>query len=507
MGKLRSQIQRQAFHSIIITISLALVTGCSGGGGSGGSNKSNTNNLTIGGTILGNNGSVTLSLNGTEETFSSSSFIFSSTIANGGNYAVQFVSTATNQQCSLQNNVGTAVANISNITVTCTNPVSVLSYADAQVTGHMTTGDFNGDGFADLVFSIFTAPGHVSGTDKVMYRVAYGNGTGGFSGYTDVASLGEIGSGRLGHGLIAGDFNTDNLTDFAASGGNILEIYAGSISEVHTTIYRNFNVDAPYGSPIYAFDANDDNTLDLIIDDATHLYFYENSAGAFTSRTAIGNRPTISPMNFTLADFNGDGVEDILVLGLQDSDALELGLFSGNGDGSFATPSSLQSLSDDLYLGQVLLAFPQDHKDLSFGDFDADGDLDIVITSTTDFLQVLLNDSNGNFTATQRVKTGNAPVHVQVADFNLDQIPDLVSINLDSNTLSLHYGVGDGTFGDSTASAASWLEIDLENDVDPYDLAVADLNGDAYPDIVFAEIGTRGIGAGSIQIFLSPGAP
>jgi hypothetical protein len=126
--------------------------------------------FSVGGTISGNNAAVTLSLNGTEESFTNSPFAFSQSLNDGEDYDVHFVSIANSQSCSIANNNGTANANITDIAVNCTtnitSRVTSLSYdydnnglTDAtdiisyDQNGRAVTSEYvyNGDGTADLV--------------------------------------------------------------------------------------------------------------------------------------------------------------------------------------------------------------------------------------------------------------------------------------------------------------------------------------------------------------------
>ena len=115
---------------------LVFITGCSGvpggsgaKGGSGGSNSGGP--FTIGGTVSGlaAGESVVLQDNGKDNLTVSASgpFTFATSIASGGAYAVTVFTQPTNpaQTCVVAAGAGTATANVTGITVTCTtNPVT-----------------------------------------------------------------------------------------------------------------------------------------------------------------------------------------------------------------------------------------------------------------------------------------------------------------------------------------------------------------------------------------------
>jgi len=492
-------------------LTLSMVLSACGGGGSSSPTTTGDNNggggtgtarFTIGGTIIGNDASVTLSLNGTEETFAASPFTFTQDLASGDQYAVLFVSTPANQQCTISNGVGTAIANVTSISVTCSDPITLLQYQDAEVTGIMTSGDFDGDGFTDLVFTIRTLAGHPTGSNNDMFRVTYGNGAGGFNGIKDIARLGSSDSDKRGHHLIAGDFNGDGIDDFAFAAGNVLELFAGSAAQNHMPIYRVNDITRVVGETLYALDADGDNDLDLVTLNLDPI-LTTNVAGNFDS-SQIFDSNLLGAINLSIGDFNGDGRSDILTIGEGSANTLVLALFAGNASGGFDLPVSVDTLSSDLFLGGFV--FDTASKELAAGDFDADGDLDIAITSTTNFVQIMINDGAGSFSAGQRVIVGTRPIHVRAADFDLDGTLDLATINQDSKTAVISLGNGDGTFADNNGSDTRSISILLDPDVDLFDMDVTDIDSDSYPDIILAEDGTNppNTGRGSVQIFYSP---
>jgi FG-GAP-like repeat len=64
-----------------------------------------------------------------------------------------------------------------------------------------------------------------------------------------------------------------------------------------------------------------------------------------------------------------------------------------------------------------------------------------------------------------------------VADLTGDGLPDVVTVNFDSNDISVLVGRGDGTL-------AAQQRFDVG--ADPLALVVADLTGDGLPDVVTA---------------------
>lgn len=473
---------------------------------------------TVGGTVTGADGAVTLSLNAVSSTFSDATFTFPATLTSGSPYGVLFVSSATGQSCTVTNGIGVISANVTSVEVVCTSAMVTLRFDDAEVTGLITTGDVDGDGMEDLVFTIRTLPGHVSGSNQDMFRVLFGTGAGQFTGQIDLPRLGSSDSNKRGHHLLALELNGDTSDDFAISTGSALEVFSGSAGRTPSRIF------APGGSgaPLHTLDADGNGTQDLvsIIFGGSNLNYFNlyrnNGDGTFEDEEFVANRDDAeaqaldmgSPMNFLTGQFDDDDIDDILAIvltGTGTDAGLALALLSGNGTGGFVYPAALDDLSDDLFLGEF--AFEEPSKEIAAGDFDADGDLDLAITSTTDFLQILTNDGQGSFTATSRVTVEERPIHVRAADFDEDGTLDLLSVNADAKTLVIAFGQGGATFGAAGAGEAAWKSIQLDGDVDLFDVVVSDIDGDGTPDITLAEDGTNppDTGRGSVQIFLGPG--
>ncbi len=491
-----------------------LVTACGGDdGGGGGSDGGTDGQYTVGGTIVGNNLAVRLSLNGMEETFSGPSFVFDRALEDGEFYAVQFVSTPDDQVCQIRNAGGVATSDVVNVEVVCSAPVTTLHYADGAIHGHIAIGDYDGDGALDIAINMRTNSEHAVGSNTEITRFAFGAADGTFTRLEDVIRIGEADSSRRGHVSVSANLNGDAMDDYAIAGGSI-HAYGGN-SESPTPLFTSPEYG---GSPLRALDVDNDGFDDLItiitggsIQDLFSLY-RNNGDGTFGAVESIGSRldaeaQTLGigvPIHFAMGDFVGDTKADLLTI-VNFETGIGLAVFPGNGNGTFGYPTLVQRLPDDLFSGGN--AFDLENKDIAFGDFDGDGDNDIAITSTTNVLHVMLNQGDGTFVAGQRVLVGTSSIHVHAADFDNDGILDLASLNNGSKEVTISLGAGDGTFGDSTGSDESWVRVALDNNIDAVDMVVVDLDADGYQDIIIGERRTErpdNTGHGSIRMILAP---
>ncbi len=107
-------------------------------------------------------------------------------------------------------------------------------------------------------------------------------------------------------------------------------------------------------------------------------------------------------------------------------------------------------------------------------DLNGDGALDIVGSSLSNDIAVLLGDGYGGFGPVTTYEVGDNPASVALGDVNGDGILDIVSADYISNTVSVLIGDGQGGFG----SASSFTVNEASS------VALGDLNGDGQLDIV-----------------------
>jgi Ca2+-binding RTX toxin-like protein len=147
-------------------------------------------------------------------------------------------------------------------------------------------------------------------------------------------------------------------------------------------------------------------------------------------------------------------------------------------DVTLLNPAAFQSSAANLPVGSTSGAS-------TVADFNQDGILDLAITlassAISNNIAIFLGSGNGSFgTATFVAAGGLQPLSIIAGDFNQDSIPDLVTANRGSDTVSLLLGNGTGGFG-----AARTFQVGTQ----PNSVAAADFNADGRLDLVTADSG------------------
>jgi hypothetical protein len=295
-------------------------------------------------------------------------------------------------------------------------------------------GDFNGDGKSDLV---------VSGCDELCQHgsvaVLLGKGNGTFQ-----APL-LFDPGFLPRFPVVADFNNDGKSDLA-----VVRTLQGSCSDL---------------------DCVDPGGISILLGkgDGTFQPPVSYLADGFLARSA------------TVADFNGDGKLDIVVVNGNCADfncvTGTVSVLLGNGDGTFQ-PQVAYSAGD---FGS---------NSAAVGDFNGDGALDLAVANVGQCsaglcldrgsVGVLLGRRDGTFQPVVNYPNQIQGFTIAASDLDGDGKLDLV---LSSKAVFL--GIGDGTFQAEQSYNPQPHILTLFNPPDQE--AVADFNGDGKPDLMVAE--------------------
>jgi FG-GAP-like repeat len=328
----------------------------------------------------------------------------------------------------------------------------------------IASGDFNNDGFADVVV-----------IDGNGFTVSLGNGDGTFQKPTFFKN-------QLSYSLAVGDFNNDGNQDIVVANldPSTVQVYLGN---GNGTFRQPISSNTTEGSYFVAVgDFNNDKKADLALIDPPYISILLGKGnGKFEA--PIDNNSFTGAIWLATGDFNNDHHLDVLVTGSFGS-SYQVGVLLGNGNGTLQDPIN----TPVEYVPSTVAA----------GDFNGDGKLDAVLGYDLAGLAVFIGNGDGTFQpATNYDTTGLGGGYVVVSDLNLDGKPDLV-VPSGPPALDIFWGNGDGTFQAAQGFASSVGGLP----------AVCDLNGDHLPDVVMAnpEYGTGTMLNTGVASF-SPTAP
>ncbi|HKP45204.1 MAG TPA: FG-GAP-like repeat-containing protein [Pyrinomonadaceae bacterium] len=324
-----------------------------------------------------------------------------------------------------------------------TSPVTYTAGAPYVV----TSGDFNGDGKADVV------AGDITHSDLVMLL---GNGDGTLRAPLTYHQAAQP------YYLSPNDFNRDGKLDLATANpnaGNITILLGKGDGTFETPV--NYSV-GRLPTHIRAADFNRDGWLDIavfggnkdvnVLLNLGHGVFDHPQSYPFTQL----------PGALAVGDANSDGNPD-LIIGMRDVKAVYVML--GNGNGTFQPFVSSDATAVQNGTGPYSIVA---------GDFDRDGKLDVALSDET--LKIMKGNGDGTFRAPSfNTRLRNTSADLKSGDLNGDGKLELISAGVfASGAIQVLLGGGDGTFQDAGEQVLGSTSVSV---------VVADLNGDTKSDL------------------------
>jgi tetratricopeptide (TPR) repeat protein len=223
-------------------------------------------------------------------------------------------------------------------------------------------------------------------------------------------------------------------------------------------------------------DYDNDGYQDLFIATTKGILLYKNHGdGSFsrvTEAIGLGNTSNVNKMLF--ADFDQDGDLDMYVANKDGTNKL----FRNNGDGTFTEQAATMGLTGDAH-GKIAA---------DFGDWDDDGDLDIINLKQNGGLQLLNNNRHSKFKDLSDSVGFRNPVYsgtaVAFGDYNNDGLLDIIVTGGPNGKCALLKNTAQGYIADP----ASKILSNALKGITVKDVAFVDFDNDGHQDILIAGI-------------------
>jgi hypothetical protein len=357
------------------------------------------------------------------------------------------------------------------------------SDANSMPTKLIGVADYNKDGFDDLLLMGATGVGE----GLSIFGLYRNNGAGG--GFTEQTGIFDNGNlPQVKHGTVAwGDYNGDGYPDILFNGSQALTAYAGVYTSNggESFTYTQLTPNGTEQGEVAWVDYDGDGKFDALVTgltaEGTPYTGLFHSADAGFAEVAGHGIPNTGKSAVTAADLNGDGKQDIVLIGSDDASDV----YYSNGNGTFTRADVRWQKT--MTSGRVGL-----------DDYNRDGLLDIVVNSRQ---KTAVYKNIGTATAPVFVEEdvveragGSAVQPITVGagaiwgDYNGDGYQDLLvwGAGEGRNLTKLYRNSSTGDFTEVALPAtfpklrrgsAAWLDYDKDGRLDVLVAGASDVDG------------------------------
>jgi hypothetical protein len=234
--------------------------------------------------------------------------------------------------------------------------------------GDVIAGDYDADGNPDIIAG---SPGNSVSSPNGIH-VWKGDGTGGFTDVTASTTLPTDGYYR---GVAVGDVNNDGHLDIASTCGyggsrDGIYVYTGNGAGVFTEDSQGLPTSQDRDSSAVLADFNNDGNLDVAAGGSGGLHVYLGDGGSGGSMTWTDSSTGLPTERFTgvkAADIDNDGSLDLVVSSYNAGSGVGMRAYRNVNNAASWTSASTGLPTEGEYM------------DVSTGDFDEDGNIDLIV--------------------------------------------------------------------------------------------------------------------------------
>ncbi len=300
--------------------------------------------------------------------------------------------------------------------------------------------DANQDGNLDLAVASSSSS---FGSSNDMVSLLLGQGNGRFGSPLQLTELSFL---TVISNLIAADLDGDGLTDLAYADWQVGDVYLllgqrdGTFQPV-----KQFRSSVASPGILVARDLDGDKQIDLVIKSYTGSIgvMWNQGNASFSTSTGLFTGSGVNvpdPESFAVEDLNGDGLADVVARAASNDSLLT---WMNKGGRTFGSPATVKV---DFFRSDITLSFTVQDFD---GDTVPDLLVGGKTFAKGDWVRFLKGDGHGQFSEANQRRVSYDPQWLSSPDLNDDLIPDLCAVgsSASASDAPLHLALGNGAGG------------------------------------------------------------